>query len=128
VRGDRVTVKKEFLEVLRNKCSVYHAAKQVGVSRKTVYQWRHQDLEFASEWESTIEDAVDTVESSLYERALAGDTTATIFFLKGNRAKYRDRVQIDVQQLDTSIERELALLTAGGETDPSGEAEGETIN
>lgn len=128
MKGDKVTVKKEFIEVLRAKCSVYHAAKEVDVSRKTVYQWRHQDLEFAQAWDAAIEDAVDTVESSLYERALAGDTTATIFFLKGNRAKYRDRVTIDVNKLDADIERELAAITAGSQADPIGEAESEAIH
>jgi DNA-binding XRE family transcriptional regulator len=128
VKGNRVTVKKEFLEVLREKCSVYHAAKVVDVSRKTVYKWRHEDPEFAESWNAAIEDSVDKVESSLYERALAGDTTATIFFLKGNRAKYRDRVTIDVNKLDADIERELAALTTGGETPLTGESESEAVN
>jgi hypothetical protein len=94
----------------------------------TAYRWRKDDDEFAKGWDNAIEDAVDTVETSLYERALAGDTTATIFFLKGNRAKYRDRVIIDVNKLDADIERELAAITTGSQATAFGEAESEAVN
>jgi hypothetical protein len=126
--SDNVTVKKNFLEGLTSKASVYHAAKIAGICRMTAYRWRLADADFARQWDAAIEDAVDIVETSLYERALAGDTTATIFFLKGNRAKYRDRVTIDVNQLDSDIERELAAITAGSQTAALGEAESETVN
>ena len=125
---DSVTAKKKFLEGLVKKCSVYHAAQIAGISRMTAYRWRKDDLDFAGAMDSAIEDAVDTVESSLYERALAGDTTATIFFLKGNRAKYRDRVQIDVSKLESDIERELAQLVAREEASSISETASETVN
>jgi hypothetical protein len=126
--SDKVTAKKAFLEGLTTKCSVYHAAKLASISRMTAYRWRLADANFSRDWDAAIEDAVDVVETSLYERALAGDTTATIFFLKGNRAKYRDRVTIDVNKLDSDIERELAAITTGSQTGITGEAESETVN
>jgi hypothetical protein len=122
------TSKKRFLVGLVKKASVYHAAKFAGICRMTAYRWRKDDDEFAKSWDSALEDAIDTVETSLYERALAGDTTATIFFLKGNRAKYRDRVTIDVNKLDADIERELAIIAAGSQTTAFGETESEAVN
>ena len=40
----------------------------------------------------------------------------------------RDKITIDVKQLDSDIERELAQLTAGSESPLIGEAESETVN
>jgi hypothetical protein len=85
---DTETVEKKarFVVALRQKCSVFHAAQAAGVGRATVYRWRDDDTEFAAQWDDAIEDAVDALESSLYERALNGtDTTAAIFLLKGRR-------------------------------------------
>jgi hypothetical protein len=47
------------------------------------YHWRHEDLEFASLWDEAHENAVDAVETVLYQKALSGDTIAMIFYLKG---------------------------------------------
>lgn len=40
----------------------------------------------------------------------------------------RDRITVDVNQLDSDIERELAAITAGSEAKTTGEAEGESIH
>jgi hypothetical protein len=70
----------------------------------------------------------DEVMLALITKARKGDVTAIKEVLDTMYGKLTDKVQIDANQLDTDIERELALLAAGGEADPSGEAEGETIN
>lgn len=129
MEGDAVTTKKLFLEGLRTKGTVYHAAKLAGIARMTAYRWRKDDEAFRAAWNDAHEDAVDEVETSLFERALAGDTTCAIFYLKGNRANYRDRLTLDVNKLDADIERELALIAAGSESTAVGEVEGsESIN
>ena len=80
-----------FLEELRQKGSVYHAARTAGVGRRTVYTWRNNLPGFAQEWDNAIEDAADDLEASLYERGKAKDTVAAIFWLKGHRPeKYRE--------------------------------------
>lgn len=112
--GTNGTSKKResFLNALREKGSVYHAAKSINVGRRTVYTWRKQLPGFAKEWDAAIEDAADELEASLYERGMTKDTTAAIFWLKGHRPeKYRERLQHDVniRQEAERVARELGL-------------------
>lgn len=110
---DRTATKEAFVEALREKYSVYHAAHEAGIARSTAYLWRSQDPEFAAAWDEALEDAKDTLEQSLFERAVNGteepvfyqgacvgtvtrySDTAAIFLLKGARPeKYRERQEI----------------------------------
>ena len=61
------------------------------------------------------ENAVDTVESSLYQKALSGDTICMIFYLKGHRPIYRDRLNIDIKQVQSEIEERIAQLRDNGD-------------
>jgi transposase-like protein len=110
VRYIRDSQKKRFIETLAAQGTVSHAAQAAGVSRNTVYRWRIEDREFASRWDDAHEKAVDAVESSLYQKALNGDTICMIFYLKAHRPQYRDRLNIDVKQLNSEIEERLAEL------------------
>src|SRR4030095_15942279 len=92
--------------------TVSHAAEAAGVSRNTTYRWRHDDHEFASLWDEAHENAVDRVESVLYQKALSGDTIALIFYLKAHRPIYRDRLNIDLKQVQSEIEEKMAQLQA----------------
>lgn len=85
-----------------------HAAKAAGVSRWTAYRWRQEDPEFASRWDQALENAVDVVESVVYKQAVGGNTIAAIFYLKAHRPIYRDRLNIDIEQLNAEIEERLA--------------------
>jgi hypothetical protein len=67
-------------------------------SHATVYRWRIEDREFAALWDEAHENAVDAVESVLYQKALSGDTICMIFYLKAQRPEYRARLKIDVKQ------------------------------
>ena len=59
-----------------------------------------------------METAVDAVESVLYQKALSGDTVAMIFYLKAHRPMYRDRLNIDIKQLQSEIEQRIGQLQA----------------
>jgi hypothetical protein len=63
------TKKKRFIETLAAQGTVSHAAQAAGVSRMTAYRWREVDREFASLWDEAHENAVDAVESVLYQTA-----------------------------------------------------------
>lgn len=102
--------KKKFIETLEAQGTVLHAAKAAGVSRWTAYRWRQDDLEFASLWDEAHDNAVDEVESVLYQKALSGDTIAIIFYLKAHRPIYRDRLNINVEQVKSEIEERIAQL------------------
>lgn len=66
---------------------------ELEVSRSTLALWkvRHQDFSDALNcWKGEADDAV---ESTLYRKALAGDTTAMIFWLKNRRSRdWRDKI------------------------------------
>jgi len=110
VRDRRDRQKKKFIETLEAQGTVLHAAKAAGVSRWTAYRWRQEDLNFAEQWDGALENAVDVVENSLYQKAVSGDTICMIFYLKAHRPIYRDRLNIDIEQVRGEIEERMAQL------------------
>ena len=50
----------------------------------------------------------DAVESSLCQAALSGNIVAIIFYLKARRSVYRDKLNINVSQLQAEVEQRLA--------------------
>ena len=104
--------KKRFIDALTKQGTVYHAAQAAGVSRQTAYRWRDEDPEFADLWDEAIENAVDAVENTVYKRALGGDTIAAIFYLKAQRPKFRDRLNINVEQVQSDIEEMIERMRA----------------
>ena len=89
---------------------MFHAAQAAGVSRQTAYRWQREDPEFADQWEEARENAVDVVESTIYQQAVGGNTIAAIFYLKAHRPIYRDRLNIDIEQVKGEIEERMAQL------------------
>jgi hypothetical protein len=110
MRDKRDSQKKRFIEALAAQGTVFHAAQAAGVSRNTAYRWRRDDLEFAFRWDEAHEQAVDEVESSLYQKALSGDTVCMIFYLKAHRPIYRDKLNIDLKQVQSEIQELLGQL------------------
>jgi hypothetical protein len=118
MRDRRDSQKKRFIETLAAQGTVSHAAQAAGVSRNTAYRWRQDDHEFASLWDEAHENAVDAVESVLYQSALRGNTLAIIFYLKAHRPIYRDRLNIDLKQVQSEIEDKIAQLRQRGDVLP----------
>jgi hypothetical protein len=110
MRDKRDTKKKRFIEALAAQGTVSHAAQAAGVSRNTAYRWQREDPEFADQWEEARENAVDAVESTIYQQAVGGNTLAAIFYLKAHRPIYRDRLNIDIKQVQSEIEEKIAQL------------------
>lgn len=54
--------------------------------------------------------AVDAIESVLYQSAMSGNIVAIIFFLEAHRPSYRDKLNIDVKLLHSEIEERMAQL------------------
>jgi hypothetical protein len=105
-RYKRDTKKKRFIETLEAQGTVLHACKAAGISHQTAYRWRREDLEFAEQWDEAHENAVDAVESTMYQQAVGGNTLAGIFYLKA--PIYRDRLNIDIEQLNSEIKERMA--------------------
>ena len=102
--------KKKFIAALMVQGTVFHAAQAAGVSRNTAYRWRQEDLEFADQWDEAHENAVDAVESTIYQQAVGGNTLAGFFCLKAHRPIYRDKLNIDINQVKSEIEERMAQL------------------
>lgn len=71
----------------------------------TLIEWKKVKREFSEALKAERDSADDMVESSLFKKALAGDTTACIFWLKNRRVKeWRDKQDIEHSgQIDSVI-------------------------
>ena len=113
IRHESTDIKKtDFVQELTKTYSVYHACQRAGIGRRTAYTWRKQDEEFSRQWDEALEDSIDALEKSLYERALVKDTLAAIFLLKGAKPeKYRERHEVNNGQLtDEQLESKISEL------------------
>jgi len=110
LEGSDVTVhnKRVFLTAYRKKASVYHAAQVAGINRKTVYDWLQRDAGFNEALDDCKEDTADIMETSVFEKALAGDSLLKMFWLKAYRHKFRDKTTVDINVVDNEIRDRLA--------------------
>jgi hypothetical protein len=73
--------KKAYCELLTQGTLRGVAAEKLGVNRHTVTEAAKRDPEFAQAIEDAVETKHENVEDTLYQRALAGNITAMIFYL-----------------------------------------------
>jgi hypothetical protein len=95
----KVTVKKreKFLSSLADGQSVTSAAKEIGLTRQTMYRTRAADAKFAALWDEAIEAGTDTLEDEAVKRAKSSSDVLLIFLLKSRRPeKYREHAQLDI--------------------------------
>lgn len=88
----------KFLEALNVSLGIVTTAeKNCNVSRSSHYKWVASDKAYAARVQAIDERALDFVESKLHGRINAGDTAATIFYLKcrGKARGYVERVDIN---------------------------------
>lgn len=115
--------KKALLAALEKSLGVVSTAcKEVGCNRWTFYNYVKEDSEFAEAVQNIGEDAIDFVESKLYEKingvemgknvqgelitySLPPSDTAIIFYLKtrGKARGYVEKQQIEVNTVEGSI-------------------------
>jgi len=107
--GDNETadLKRRFLSAYRYHGSVYHAALAVNVGRATVYRYLDNDPGFATALADCREDTYDQVETSVYRKALSGDSLLMMFYLKAHRPKFRDRMNIDLDSLRNEVKAKV---------------------
>ena len=75
--------KKRVLIALRRSLGIVsEACKMARFSRRTFYNYKANDAEFAEKAEELIEEEVDFVESVLLKRISEGDVRAVIYYLK----------------------------------------------
>lgn len=106
--------KQRFLNALAESGNIGASAKKARVPRRTVYDWRASDPDFASTWDAAVELGVDALEDEATRRAKDGtlrpvfqgkehvgdvrefSDTLLIFLLKGRRpGKFKDRIEAE---------------------------------
>jgi hypothetical protein len=101
---------EEFLNELRGGNSVAAGCDAAGIGRRTAYDWRRDDPDFAQRWDEALEEGADRMEDAATNRALQMSDTLLIFMLKSRRPdKYREpKVVVPVERPE---EFDLANLT-----------------
>lgn len=135
-----------LVELRENGGFVGRACEAVKVSKPSVYAWRKRHSIFASAWDRVVELATEDLEKECRRRAYQGveepvfyqgeicghirkfSDTLLMFTIKARKPEYRDKITIDVNKLDSDIERELAALTAGSQRSIIGEVESKADN
>ena len=70
-------------------------AKNIGISRSLLYEWQASNQDIAEALKLGASEADCRVVNALYEKALNGDTTAMIFWLKNRMSKqWREKQEI----------------------------------
>lgn len=80
----RIEAKQKFLRIIEEGFSVTLAARSAEVDRKSVYNWRAEDPEFADAWDQAEQAGFDKVED-LVRRAATKDWRAGVAFLEAKR-------------------------------------------
>jgi hypothetical protein len=73
------------------------ACKEVGIARKTHYEWYNEDEKYRKAVDDLADVALDFAESMLHKQIQDKDTVATIFYLKtkGKRRGYIEKQEIE---------------------------------
>jgi hypothetical protein len=82
---DVAKYKERFLKQLALGRSPGVAARNVKIARSTAYGWKNEDEEFNAAWVDAVETGLDVLETSVYDSALAGNSSAAQFILKHRR-------------------------------------------
>ena len=106
-----------FIATLKDRGTVRHAAESARINPDTAYEWRKADPEFRAAWDQAIEDSTDTLEASLYERALSAPgmpgVISTIALLKARRPEQWNEKLVANRALAQALvdNPQLALLS-----------------
>lgn len=97
--------KQAMLEALRKSLGVVStAAKRVGITRQTHYNWLESDAEYKKDVFLIAEEEKDFAESHLHQLIQDGNPAATIFYLK-TKAKDRGYVErLEQSFVDDKVE------------------------
>ena len=124
--------RKPFLESLARQGIVVTAAADASITKKTAYNARNNDPDFAQQWDDAIDTATETLEIELRRRALDGveepvfyrgvmldqrvrkySDVLLMFYLKGLKPeKYRDNISQHIEGKISPIDISLKIVDA----------------
>ena len=71
----------KFIDALANVGQVGEACKLAGIDKKTAYNWRNSDKEFAAEWTEAIDRSTSILEDEAIRRAMDKMLKSKVFWL-----------------------------------------------
>ena len=79
-------------------------AHNMGITSKTLYEWKNKYGDICESLKKGKEIVDFEVENALFQSAMAGNTTAQIFWLKNRRPnKWRDKREVESSTSDDNI-------------------------
>jgi hypothetical protein len=69
---DPLQLKAAFLAALAETANISEACRRTGAGRRTAYDWREADSEFAKGWDDALETGTDALEGEARRRAIEG--------------------------------------------------------
>jgi hypothetical protein len=102
--------KEAFIKSYKEHKTISAACEAANISRRTYYDWKEQDEEFAQSIIEVDEARIDYVENKLFENIDGNKTNEILFYLK-TKGKNRGYVERQEHQIDggfpTKIEIEI---------------------
>jgi hypothetical protein len=90
----------------------------MGIRRETLWSWRKQFPNIDNALKKTKEVVDREVENALYKKALSGDTTALIFWLKNRRPNdWRDKRETQLSGNVQTVPDRLVIDYGGDDDD-----------
>jgi hypothetical protein len=88
-----------MLEVVASGFSLSEAARQAGIPRQSLYDWKAADPQFAAELEAAYQEGTERFADALMQRALLPDHDALAIFL----LKQRDPARFSQKQIEVRV-------------------------
>ena len=88
--------RNKFIDALASTGQVNSACEIAGIDKKTAYNWRNSDKEFAVKWSDAIDQSTSELEDEAIRRAMDKSDNLLMFLLKSRDPKYRDRSTQDL--------------------------------
>lgn len=106
-RTDRTLLRARevFIEALAGGASITKAAAAASVGRRTVYEWREADTDFAALWEEALESGIDLLEDEARRRAVEGVEKPVVAM--GKIARNDDGTVLKIREYSDTL---LALM------------------
>lgn len=94
----------EIADWCRNGATEEEMAARLGISRYSFIEYKKQFSDFSDILKKTKDFVDGQVENALLQSALAGNTTAQIFWLKNRRPdKWRDKMEVKTETADKPV-------------------------
>lgn len=93
-------------------------AHNMGITAKTLYEWKNKYSKIRDSLKETKEIVDRAVENALYQKALSGDTTAMIFWLKNRKYhEWRDKRETVLSGAVQTVPDRLVIDYGDGKKD-----------